>query len=82
MFWFASVVSAGLALDKLGPTFQPTIKLVYDVTQAILAILINVGILYLVVGFFKPVKHAKAIVGSSASQAEKRGGTVATPMQA
>ena len=81
----ANIMATGviwLALDKLGPTFQPTIKLVYDVTQALLAILINVGILYLVVGFFKPVKHAKAIVGSSASQAEKRGGTVATPMQA
>lgn len=71
-----------LALDKAGPAASDGLQLAADITQALLAVGITVGVVSLLVGFFGPVKHQRDVIGSSAQLAAKRGGTKAEPMQA
>jgi NADH-quinone oxidoreductase subunit H len=71
-----------MAIDKSGPDVTSALKLVADVTQAIVAILITYYVVRGVVGWFRPSKHATWLVGSSANQADGVGGTKETPMQA
>jgi NADH-quinone oxidoreductase subunit H len=82
---FANILVTGvvvLALGEANARVQGGLKVAADVTQAIVA----AGILFLVIraviGFIGPVKHDRTLLGSSAGQAAKRGGTKAEPMQA
>ena len=71
-----------LAIDKAGVGAANVLRMAADITQAVILI----GILYYVVrgivGFVTPSKHARWIVGSSATQADDAGGTKASPMSA
>jgi NADH-quinone oxidoreductase subunit H len=71
-----------LLLDQAGPEVSQALKTIGDVTQAIVAVTIAVIFGRLVVGFFAPVKHVRTLLGTSADEAEKRGGTKSTAMQA
>jgi NADH-quinone oxidoreductase subunit H len=71
-----------LALDKAGPAVSDGLAIAGDVTQAIVAVTITYLVVRGVIGFFGPVKHERALIGSSAEVAAKRGGTKAEPMQA
>jgi hypothetical protein len=52
------------------------------VTQAIVAVVVTYLFLRAARGLMTPVKHQHTLLGSSAEEAVKRGGTKATPMQA
>jgi NADH-quinone oxidoreductase subunit H len=71
-----------LLLDQAGPEVSQALKTIGDVTQAIVAVTIAVIFARLVVGFFAPSKHVRTLLGTSADEAEKRGGTKSTAMQA
>lgn len=71
-----------LAIDKAGPAASTALQLAADITQGLTALAITVGIVAKLLFFFGPVKHQRDIIGSSAAQAEKRGGTKTAPMQA
>jgi NADH-quinone oxidoreductase subunit H len=82
---FANILVTGvvwLALDQAGPAVAGGLKVAADVTQAILAVGITVVVVRTIVAFFGPVKHDRTLLGSSAGEAAKRGGTKAEPMQA
>jgi NADH-quinone oxidoreductase subunit H len=82
---FANIFVTGvvwLALENAGRAVSDALKVVADVTQAIVAVSLALLTVRLVLAWFAPVKHERAVVGTSASEAEKRGGTKATPMQA
>jgi NADH-quinone oxidoreductase subunit H len=71
-----------LALDKAGPAASDALKVAADVTQLVLAV--GIAVLFGRGGLrlFAPVKHEKTLLGSSAEEAQKRGGTKTAPMQA
>jgi NADH-quinone oxidoreductase subunit H len=71
-----------LSLDRAGPAATDVLKVVGDVTQAIVAVTMTYLVVRLVTGFFKPAKHLRTLLGSSAETAAKRGGTKSAPMQA
>ncbi len=71
-----------LALDKAGVAASDGLKVAGDVTQAIVAVAVTYVLVRGVFGFFAPVKHQRDVIGSSADQAAKRGGTKTEPMQA
>jgi NADH-quinone oxidoreductase subunit H len=71
-----------LLLDQAGPGVGLALKALGDVTQAIVAVTVAVIFARLVIGFFAPAKHKRTLLGSSAEEAEKRGGTKSTVMQA
>jgi NADH-quinone oxidoreductase subunit H len=71
-----------LAIDKAGPQVSDGLQVAGDVTQAVVAVVATYLVVRLVVGLRAPVKHERTLLGSSAAQAAKRGGTKATPMQA
>ncbi len=82
---FANILVTGvvwLALDKAGPEVSNGLKLLADITQGILAVGIALTVVRIVMIFLAPVKHDRTMLGSSAHQAARRGGTKAAPMQA
>jgi NADH-quinone oxidoreductase subunit H len=73
---------AWLAIDKAGPAVSDALQVAADVTQALVAIVIVYLVTRAVLALLTPVKHQQTLLGSSANEAAKRGGTKATPMQA
>jgi hypothetical protein len=58
------------------------LRLVGDLTQAVVVAVIGYLVYRLVAGWFAPFKHERTLLGSSAAQTEKLGGTKSTAMQA
>jgi NADH-quinone oxidoreductase subunit H len=82
---FANILVTGvvwLALDKAGPAVSDGLKTAADVTQAVVALSLAFLVARLVIGWSAPIKHERAVLGSSAREASKRGGTKAEAMQA
>jgi NADH-quinone oxidoreductase subunit H len=82
---FANILVTGIVVLALGgasPRVQGGLKLAADLTQGIVAAGILILVVRGVLGFIGPVKHDRTLLGSSAGQAAKRGGTKAEPMQA
>jgi hypothetical protein len=71
-----------LALDKAGPVVAGALKVAADVTQAAVAVAITYVIARAVVGLATSGKHERTLLGSSAGEAAKHGGTKTGPMQA
>jgi NADH-quinone oxidoreductase subunit H len=71
-----------LAIDRAGVAFSDGLKVAADVTQAITAVLLTVGIVGAVVGFFTARPHRRNVVGTAAKFAAQLGGVKETPMQA
>jgi NADH-quinone oxidoreductase subunit H len=71
-----------MALDQAGPSVAAGLKIVADVTQALVALGITLLVLRGIVGMFSAKKRSTWIVGSSAKQAAAAGGTKPSPMQA
>jgi NADH-quinone oxidoreductase subunit H len=82
---FANILVTGvlwLAFDKAGPEVSNGLKLIADITQGIVAVVIPLTIVRIILIFLAPVKHDRTVLGSSAHIAAKRGGTKVEPMQA
>jgi len=71
-----------LAIDQAGPAWSNALGFAADATQAFVAIAIAYLLIRAVIGLLTPVKHKHTMLGSSAEEAAKSGGTKATPMQA
>jgi NADH-quinone oxidoreductase subunit H len=71
-----------LLLDQMGAAASDTLKLLADISQAVVAVTVAFVGVRLVTGFFAPAKHERTLLGSSAEVAEKRGGTKSEAMQA
>ncbi len=71
-----------LGLDRASLAVQGGLKVAEDLSQGLVVVLVNAGVLALLMGMLKP--HAKStwIVGSSATLAMGAGGTKESPMQA
>ena len=81
----ANILATGvvwLALDKASPAVGDALKVVGDATQAFVAALLAFLAAWMVLGFLKPARHKRTLLGSSAAETSKGGGTKATPMQA
>jgi NADH-quinone oxidoreductase subunit H len=80
----ANILVTGIAVLAVNntPEIGDTMKFLGDVTQAVVAISAALIMARLVIGIFKPVKHERTLLGSSAEVAERRGGTKTEPMQA
>jgi NADH-quinone oxidoreductase subunit H len=70
-----------LSIDNAGPGVDGALRVLADASQLVLAIAITYFVARGVVGLLIPVHHERTLLGSSASQALKRGGTKAEPMQ-
>jgi NADH-quinone oxidoreductase subunit H len=71
-----------LAIDQAGPATGNALRVAADVTQATVAVAITYLLIRGVIGLLTPVKHQQTLLGSSAEETAKSGGTKATPMQA
>jgi NADH-quinone oxidoreductase subunit H len=71
-----------LALDQAGPAASNALRVAADVTQAFVAVVVTYLLARGILGLLTPVKHKRTLLGTSADEAVKRGGTKATPMQA
>jgi NADH-quinone oxidoreductase subunit H len=71
-----------LALDQAGPAVSDALRVAADVTQAVVVVVVTYLVVRGVLGLLTPVKHQQTLLGTSADEAVKRGGTKATPMQA
>jgi len=71
-----------LLLDQAGPDVANALRLVGDLTQAVVVAVLGYLVYRLVTGWFAPFKHERTLLGSSAAQSEKLGGTKSTAMQA
>jgi hypothetical protein len=71
-----------LALDEAGQGASDALRVAADVTQAVVAVAMTYFLFRGVLGLLTPVKHKQTLLGTSAEEALKRGGTKATPMQA
>jgi NADH-quinone oxidoreductase subunit H len=71
-----------LAAGKLGPDGTDAFRLVGHITQAIVAVTIVYLVFRAIAGMLTRREKDHFVVGSSALQAAKAGGTKATPMQA
>ncbi len=71
-----------LALDKAEPSVSEFLHVAADTTQAVVAVILVWLPLRAIVGLFSAVRHERMLVGSSAEQAAKHGGTKSAPMQA
>jgi NADH-quinone oxidoreductase subunit H len=71
-----------LLLDQAGAGVSDALRVLADVSQAVIAVTITYLSVRLVTGIFAPLKHERTLLGSSADQAEKRGGTKTSAMQA
>jgi NADH-quinone oxidoreductase subunit H len=71
-----------LVLDDAGASVADALRLVADLTQAVVVAVLGYLVFRLVTGWFAPFKHERTLLGSSAAQSEKLGGTKSTAMQA
>jgi NADH-quinone oxidoreductase subunit H len=71
-----------LTLDMAGPSVGSALKILADISQAVVAVLATTFVVRIAIGLSGPVSHVRTLLGSSAGQAAKRGGTKAAPMQA
>jgi NADH-quinone oxidoreductase subunit H len=71
-----------LAYDSSTVAFKNGMKLVADLTQGLVALVLTVLVLRAVVGMFLTRKKERAVVGSAAEIAEEAGGVKSSPMQA
>ncbi len=71
-----------LVLDQAGAEVSNALKLAADITQAVVAAVFTYLVFRLVKGWFAPFVHQRTLLGSSAEQTEKLGGTKSTAMQA
>jgi NADH-quinone oxidoreductase subunit H len=71
-----------LVLDQAGTEVADALRLVADLTQALLVVVFWYAVYRLGAGWFAPFKHERTLLGSSAAQTEKLGGTKSTAMQA
>jgi hypothetical protein len=71
-----------LLLDQAGTGVSDALKVLADVTQAVIVVTFTYVTVRLVAGVFAPLTYERTMLGSSAEQAEKRGGTKSTAMQA
>jgi len=71
-----------LVIEQAGPGMAAGLKVAADITQALVAVLITVYVVYGIVGMFMKRRREKWIVGTAAKFAERLGGTKETPMQA
>jgi NADH-quinone oxidoreductase subunit H len=71
-----------LLLDAAGTGVSDALKVLADLTQALIVVVLGFLTFRLVTGAFAPLKHERTLLGSSAGAAERRGGTKTTPMQA
>ena len=71
-----------LVIEQAGPSVASGLKVAADISQALVAAVITVYVVYGVVGMFMKRTREKPIVGTAAKFAERLGGTKETPMQA
>ena len=71
-----------LALDQAGPDAAAALRQVEDLTQLLVAVVILYLAFRLVTGLMSSTKKERTLLGSSAEQAARRGGTKTAPMQA
>jgi NADH-quinone oxidoreductase subunit H len=71
-----------LALDKAAPAVSDVFKVLADVSQALVAVVITYLFVRLVIGLVSPIRHERNVLGTSADAAARRGGTKTEPMQA
>jgi NADH-quinone oxidoreductase subunit H len=71
-----------LLINEAGTGVSDVLKLLADVSQAVVAATGAFIGLRLVTGFFGSRKHERTLLGSSAEMAERRGGTKSSTMQA
>jgi NADH-quinone oxidoreductase subunit H len=71
-----------LGVDQAGPDAVNAAQIAGDVSQAAVALLITVGIIGGIIGFFTKRPHRRSLAGTSAKFTETLGGTKETPMQA
>jgi NADH-quinone oxidoreductase subunit H len=80
----ANVLVTGLvwlALDEAGLGVSQALKIVGDVTQAVVVVTLTYLAFRLITGIYAPSKHDRTLLGSSAAMAEKQGGTKTEAMQ-
>jgi len=70
-----------LLIDNAGEGVDGALRVLADVSQAVVALTMTILVARAVLGFLAPVKHERTLLGSSAEEALKRGGTKAEPMQ-
>jgi NADH-quinone oxidoreductase subunit H len=71
-----------LAIDRGGPEIWGAFKVLGDVSQAVVALLITAGVVALGVGLSTKRRHRYSVAGTAAKFAEALGGSKETPMQA
>jgi NADH-quinone oxidoreductase subunit H len=71
-----------LAIDMAGPDVADGLRTAADVAGVVVWAAIGYLVLRLAAGLFGPIVHKQTLLGSSADQARRRGGTKAEPMQA
>ncbi|MBI5532319.1 MAG: NADH-quinone oxidoreductase subunit H [Deltaproteobacteria bacterium] len=81
----ANIVVTGIALllvDRAVSTTLDALRIAAEVSQALVALGIGVGIVALVLWLLRPIKREPAILSTSAEIADEQGGTRTSPMQA
>jgi NADH-quinone oxidoreductase subunit H len=71
-----------LALQGAGPGVQSTMKVLADITQAVVALGALAGVVAIVVGLLEPVERKKFLQSTAARFAHAAGGTKPEPQQA
>jgi NADH-quinone oxidoreductase subunit H len=71
-----------IGIDRAGVELSNALKVVGDITQAIIAFAITFGVVRVAVGMAGKREHRYSTAGTSAKLAEKLGGSKETPMQA
>jgi NADH-quinone oxidoreductase subunit H len=71
-----------LLFGQAGPGVSDALQTLGDVSQAVVAVTISFLAVRMVLWLLGPVKHERTLLGSSAEQAKKRGGTKTEAMQA
>jgi NADH-quinone oxidoreductase subunit H len=71
-----------LTLDAAGPAVADGLRIAADVSGLVVWAAIFLALVRTVIGFGAPITHKQTLLGSSAEQARKRGGTKTAPMQA
>jgi NADH-quinone oxidoreductase subunit H len=71
-----------LLIDSAGPNADEAFKIAADLSGVLVWAVIAFLFIRGTLGLFAPIVHRQTLLGSSAEQARKRGGTKAEPMQA
>jgi NADH-quinone oxidoreductase subunit H len=71
-----------LALKSIGPTAEPTLNLLADLTRWLVALIVPFIVIRGVIGFVRNKRREVWKVGSSSAFADRTGGTTTEPMQA